>query len=119
MFWFGNKGKPKLKVVAVSAEEASEQLKVNKQARMVDVREPREWAATGVPPKAVRISLGNLERKAPEKLPTDGPVYLICASGHRSHSGGKILLKLGYSEVYTVSGGIGAWQRAGLPLKKS
>ena len=117
MFWFGNKGKPK--VVAVSAEEAFEQLKANKQARIVDVREPREWAATGTPAKAVRISLGNLARKAPEKLSTDGPVYLICASGHRSHSGGKTLLKLGYSEVYSVSGGIVAWQRAGLPVKKS
>jgi sulfur-carrier protein adenylyltransferase/sulfurtransferase len=117
MFWFGNKGKPR--VVTVSAEEAFEQLKVNKVARMVDVREPREWDATGVPPKAVRVSLGNLARKAPEKLPPSGPVYLICASGHRSLSGGKILLKLGYTEVFSVSGGIAAWQRAGLPLKTS
>jgi rhodanese-related sulfurtransferase len=117
MFWFWKKGKPR--VVNVSADEAFEQLRVNKQARIVDVREPREWAATGVPQKAVRISLGNLARKAPEKLPADTPVYLICNSGHRSHRGGKILLKLGYSQVYSVSGGIVAWQRAGLPVKKS
>jgi sulfur-carrier protein adenylyltransferase/sulfurtransferase len=117
MFWFGKKGKHK--VLTVSAEEAFEQLKANKQARIVDVREPKEWAATGTPAKVIRISLGDLARKAPEKLPMGGPVYLICASGHRSHSGGKILLKLGYSEVFSVSGGIGAWQRAGLPVKKS
>jgi rhodanese-related sulfurtransferase len=117
MFRFWKKGNPG--VVDVSADEAFEQLKVNKQARIVDVREPREWAATGVPQKAVRISLGNLVQKAPEKLPAQGPVYLICNSGHRSRRGGKILLKLGYPEVYSVSGGIVAWQRAGLPVKKS
>ncbi len=118
MFWSRTGRKPG--VVVVSAAEAFEQLKNNKRARIVDVREPREWAATGVPQKAVRISLGNLARKAPEKLPgEDRPVYLICDSGHRSRRGGKILLKLGYTEVYSVSGGVRAWLGADLPAKKS
>jgi rhodanese-related sulfurtransferase len=72
-----------------------------------------------MPPKAVRIALGNLARKAPEKLPAkDKPVYLICASGHRSRNGAKTLLKLGYTDVYSVSGGIQAWLKAGLPVKR-
>jgi rhodanese-related sulfurtransferase len=115
MFLFWKKTKPA--VVNVDATEAFEQLKVNKQARMVDVREPREWAATGVPAKALRISLGQLSQRAPEKLAMDKPVYLICNSGHRSQNGAKMLLKLGYTEVYSVTGGIQAWLRAGLPVK--
>jgi rhodanese-related sulfurtransferase len=117
MFFFWKKSGPK--VLTVTATQAFEGLSANKQARIADVREPREWEATGTPAKAVRISLGNLARKAPEKLPAkDKPVYLICASGHRSAKGAKTLLALGYTEVYSVSGGIRAWRSAGLPVKR-
>lgn len=116
MFLFWKKSGPK--VVTVSVADAFERLAADKQARIVDVREPREWETTGTPSKAVRISLGNLARKAPGKLPRDKPLYLICASGNRSRRGGKVLLKLGYTEVYSVSGGMRAWLGAGLPVKK-
>jgi sulfur-carrier protein adenylyltransferase/sulfurtransferase len=119
LFRIFRRGEAKPHVVTVSAREAYDALQADKRARIVDVREPREWDATGVPQKAVRVSLGNLQRKAAEKLPGDAPVYLICASGHRSRNGGKILLELGYTQVYSVSGGIQAWKQAGLPLKKS
>ena len=55
---------------------------------------------------------------AGEAAAKDKPVYLICASGHRSAKGAKILLELGYTEVYSVSGGIQAWLSAGLPVKR-
>ena len=116
LFFWKKSSKPR--VATVTATEAFERLSANKQVKIVDVREPREWASTGTPAKAVRISLGNLARKAPEKLPMDKPVYLICASGHRSARGAKTLVKLGYTEVYSVSGGIHAWLRAGLPVKR-
>jgi rhodanese-related sulfurtransferase len=117
LFFWKRSSKPR--VVTVTAAEAFERVAANKQARMVDVRESREWDSTGTPAKAVRISLGNLARKAPEKLPMkDKPVYLICASGHRSAKGAKILVGLGYREVYSVSGGIRAWLKAGLPVKR-
>jgi rhodanese-related sulfurtransferase len=116
LFFWKKSSKPR--VIAVTAAEAYGRLAADKQARIVDVREPREWASTGTPAKAVRISLGNLARKAPEKLPKDKPVYLICASGHRSSRGAKTLLKLGYTEVYSVTGGIQAWLKAGLPVKR-
>ncbi len=117
MFWFWKKSGPG--VVTVSAQEAYDRLQADKQAKIVDVREPREWDSTGTPSKAVRISLGNLARKALEKLPAkDKPVYVICASGHRSRTGAKTLLKLGYTDVYSVSGGMQAWMRAGLPVKR-
>lgn len=119
LFRIFRRGPAKPGVITVGAQQAYDALQADKRARIVDVRESREWDATGVPQKAVRISLGNLARKAPEKLPGDAPVYLICASGHRSRNGGKILVKLGYTQVYSVSGGIQAWKQAGLPIKKS
>lgn len=101
----------------VNVEETIEQLNANDEAQIVDVREPNEWATTGVPPGAVLIPLGQLEQRAPQELVKDKPVYVICNSGNRSRTGASILIKLGYAEVYNVDGGIQAWLRAGLPVE--
>lgn len=92
-------------------------LKANRGAQLVDVREPNEWTATGVPVGSVLIPLGELEQRAPDGLAKDRPVYVICRSGNRSRTGSEILLKLGYTEVYNVDGGIQAWLKAGLPVE--
>jgi rhodanese-related sulfurtransferase len=41
----------------------------------------------------------------------------VCASGSRSSSAAHQLTKNGYT-VLNLSGGMGRWQRAGLPIKK-
>ena len=83
----------------------------------MDVREPSEWAETGVPEGAVLIPLGELEARGPAELQADQPVYVICRSGNRSQTGSDILVGLGFSEVYNVDGGITAWLDAGLPVE--
>jgi rhodanese-related sulfurtransferase len=103
----------------VDVQQAYERLQSDKRAQIVDVREPREWAATGVPRQAVLIPLAELGRRAEAELAKDRPVYVICNSGNRSRTGAAILLKLGYTEVYNVSGGIQAWLRAGLLVKRT
>ena len=103
--------------VTLDVEEAHQQLSTNQGAQTVDVREPSEWAATGVPVGAVLIPLGQLEQRAPGELAKDRPVYVICNSGNRSRTGAETLLKLGYSEVYNIAGGIQAWLKAGLPVE--
>jgi rhodanese-related sulfurtransferase len=104
--------------VTVDVQETFKQLNANDSAQIVDVREPGEWATTGVPPGAVLIPLGQLEQSASEELAKDGPVYVICNSGNRSRTGASTLIKLGYAEVYNVEGGIQAWLRAGLPVER-
>jgi rhodanese-related sulfurtransferase len=103
----------------VDVQQAHERLQSDRQAQIVDVREPREWAATGVPKRAVLIPLGQLGRRAEAELAKDKPVYVICNSGNRSRTGSAILLKLGYTDVYNVAGGIQAWLRAGLPVERT
>lgn len=85
-------------------------------AQLVDVREPSEWAQTGVIAEAKLISLGDLEKLAPQKLAKDKPVYVFCRSGNRSRTGAQTLVNLGYKEVYSVDGGIIAWLDAGFPV---
>ena len=102
--------------VTVDVETAHEALSSNEGAQLVDVREPEEWAETGVPQGAVLVPLGDLESRAASELAADRPVYVICRSGNRSQTGSDILVGLGFAEVYNVDGGITAWLAAGLPV---
>jgi rhodanese-related sulfurtransferase len=79
-------------------------------ASLLDVREMVEWKS-GHAPGAIHIPLGEIN-KAPRRLPKGRPVVVMCASGMRSASAAKQLRGLGY-DAASLSGGIGAWQRAG------
>ncbi len=103
----------------VTVKEAFQQLADNPEAILVDVRNPDEWAATGVPkvPQGVTlIPLPELQQRAPQELPKDKTIYLICRSGNRSRVASELLLQLGYSSVVNVDGGILAWTREGLEM---
>jgi rhodanese-related sulfurtransferase len=84
---------------------------------IVDVRNPEEWATTGVPPGAALIPLPQFEQRASQELPKDKPIYVICNSGNRSRTASESLIKDGYKTVYNIDGGIQAWLRAGLPVE--
>jgi rhodanese-related sulfurtransferase len=96
---------------------ANEALSTNADAQLLDVREPSEWAETGVPPGAVLIPLAEVESRAAAELAADGPVYVICRSGNRSRTASETLVGLGYTQVFNVDGGITAWLEAGLPVE--
>jgi rhodanese-related sulfurtransferase len=101
----------------VDVQTAYEALSSDQDAQIVDVREPEEWAETGVPDGAVLLPLGDLEPQAASKLAADRPVYVICRSGNRSRTASDVLVGLGFTEVYNVDGGIIAWLDAGLPVE--
>jgi rhodanese-related sulfurtransferase len=79
----------------------------------VDVREPGEYV-TGHVPGAFNVPLGRLGEEAARLVAEAGgaPVYVICASGHRSKAGASVLARAG-GEALSVAGGTGAWTRAG------
>jgi len=101
----------------VNVQDAHEQLDGNGGAIMVDVREPDEWATTGYPPAARLIPLAQFQQRAPDELPKDADIYLICNSGNRSAVASQQLIDLGYTRVFNVEGGIQAWLKAGLPTE--
>ena len=110
LFGGSSDGRPGATVPAARAIEL-----VRGGASLVDVRERSEWK-TGHAPQAVHIALADLE-KAAGRVPKDRPVVVMCASGMRSRSGAKHLRSLGY-EATSLSGGIGAWQRAGGAVRR-
>ena len=79
----------------------------------LDVRENEEWAAGRIE-GALHIPMGELNDRQAD-IPSDRPIIAVCRSGSRSLAVAQALLHAGY-EVENLSGGMEAWQAAGLPL---
>ena len=93
-------------VKTITTDELAEKVKSGK-AVIVDVREPYEFAGGRVP-GAVNIPLGQLRERA-AKLDPSAATYLICASGSRSATAARQLKALGFTDAYSVKGGMRMW----------
>ena len=47
------------------------------------------------------------------------PIIVSCARGNRSMGIANRLRALGFAEVFSLRGGLAAWQQANMPLEKS
>ena len=92
------------------------QLINGKNALVLDIREPAEFSsgsitgARNIPASAVADRVGEIGKYKAK------PVIVVCQSGQRSAKVAAQLKKDGFGEVYNLSGGLAAWQQAGLPL---
>ncbi len=80
-------------------------------ARLVDVREPYECAATaGVTPggqPAIPVPLGQLADRLDQWLHGEHvPLVLVCRSGNRSLKAAQCLRRLGYRQAWSLDGGL-------------
>lgn len=82
--------------------------------KVVDVREPGEWAA-GVIAGAVQLSLGELTTRFGELDPA-GEYVAVCGHGQRSLQAAWFLQQKGFAQVGNLVGGMSAWEEAGLPV---
>jgi len=90
-------------------------------AVLIDVREPDEWAETGVAAPAALLPLSDLDgdRKQWKKFlekNRDKELVSYCRSGHRAGVAAKLLADEGFRTAN--AGGFGDWQAAGLPVRK-
>ena len=94
------------------------QLINRKDAVIVDVREPNEFK-TGRIPHARNIPVDRISERVKEleKLKTK-PLLLVCQTGSRSAQACAGLLKDGFAQAVALSGGMAAWQQAGMPVEK-
>ena len=81
--------------------------------RVIDVREPSEWAE-GHLPGATLLPLADVASHIGELVPDRStPLLLHCASGARSARAAVRLEALGYSDLVNMAGHIGDWRRLG------
>jgi rhodanese-related sulfurtransferase len=87
-------------------------------ATVIDVRDANEFA-TGHVLGAKNVPLARMETAGADVVKKkDRPVILYCDGGERAGKALATLKKQGFSRVANLSGGIKAWQDAGLPVEK-
>lgn len=102
---------------SLSTLEAT-QLINRKDALVLDVRSGDEFArghilnARSIPAAQLGGRLGELDKFK------NRPLIVNCQAGNASKASCAALRAAGFSEVYTLSGGVAAWEQAGLPIAK-
>jgi rhodanese-related sulfurtransferase len=83
---------------------------------LVDVREVNEFEdvrAAG----AMLVPMSTFAARVGE-LPADRPLMVVCHLGGRSAAAAGFLIRSGRTDVVNVTGGMDAWERAGLPVRR-
>lgn len=107
-------------VAKISPKEAS-QLVADGKAILIDVREPKEWAQTGVASPAHLLSKSDFDGEQKEWKPFlssvgEKQLILYCHSGRRAGVIAEALNRLGYKA--SNAGGLADWKKAGLPTRQ-
>lgn len=105
----------KSKVKEVDPAETKRRLDVQS-ALIVDVREHDEWREGHIP-GAEHVPLGQIHARSSEILKAPEVVF-VCRSGGRSASAANALTKAGHANAYSMAGGMIAWTRQNLPVKR-
>ena len=101
----------------LSAQELSALMAAKEKVFTLDVRSPQEFRGDGHIAGATLIPLGELATHL-KKVPTDRMVVTVCRSGARSGAAHAQLQRAGYENAKNLSGGMMAWQSAGLPVTR-
>ena len=102
----------------ISATDAVQAINREK-AVLIDVCEPAEFSA-GHAAGAKNIPLSKLQAQLSGVAKNKAvPVLFICQSGMRSSSAVRVAQGLGYEKAQSLSGGLGAWRSAGLPVERA
>jgi len=84
---------------------------------LLDVRSDAEWA--GGRAAGARHIMGGVLADRLDQLPRDGkPLAVICGTGYRSTVAASVLERAGFAPLVNVTGGMAAWDHAGLPVDK-
>ena len=83
---------------------------------LLDVREPDEFSAVRVEGALLVPTSVFMTRVA--DVPADRPVMVMCHIGGRSAAVAGYLIRAGRNDVVNVAGGMDAWERAKLPVRR-
>tara|TARA_Y100000590_G_scaffold70201_2_gene76625 strand:+ start:6177 stop:6545 length:369 start_codon:yes stop_codon:yes gene_type:complete len=83
---------------------------------LIDVREESEWLE-GKIPEAIYFGKGIIERDIEANEPDkEKEMILYCQGGFRSALAADSLQKMGYRNVFSMSGGFGEWSKNNFPV---
>jgi rhodanese-related sulfurtransferase len=88
---------------------------IEKGIRVLDVREPQEYAEVRIPGSTL-VPLGTL-LKSPREVLGKGAALFVCSEGIRSAVASEAAAAIGLDEVYNLEGGTQRWQAEGFPVE--
>ena len=91
----------------ISAAEAATLLN-QKQARLIDVREPWEFSTAHIE-GSVLMPMGDVPARAHQELEPDERLVVLCHHGIRSMNVTAWLRNQGFEQAQSLRGGIDAW----------
>jgi rhodanese-related sulfurtransferase len=110
-----NEARPRVKEITV--DEARQRLDRNPKAVLMDVREDAEWLA-GHAAQAIHLGKGILERDLEQIVPDRGSeIIMYCGGGYRSVLTADAAQKMGYQNVYSITGGYKGLVAANWPIR--
>jgi rhodanese-related sulfurtransferase len=83
--------------------------KENQDVTIIDVREPWEFAICAIK-ESINVPLSTLPQNL-DRLPSDGPLVILCHHGGRSMQAVAWLRECGFAKATNLGGGIDAWAR--------
>lgn len=113
-------GKTNAQVIEnLSAADFSAKLKQEKNEILIDVRTAEEIAQGHLADATFIDYYSEDFQKRIAVVRKDVPIFVYCRSGGRSSSAAQKMQEMGFTKIYNMLGGIGAWNEAGLPTEKS
>ena len=105
-------------VPAISSAELSEKIAVEPKIVLLDAREKTEFDVSHLK-NAKWIGFDDFDPNRVANLDKSAPVVIYCSVGYRSEKIGERLLKLGFTDVRNLRGGIFDWANRKLPIESS
>ena len=103
----------KSRVREVSVADTQQRMRENTEAKLIDVREDKEWDAAHAA-GAIHLGKGIIERDIEATVPDKNTeLILYCGGGFRSALAGDALQRMGYTNVFSMAGGWKAWKEEG------
>jgi len=108
---------PGPQIPSIDVAEAERRLREDpERPLLIDVREEHEFVDVRAP-GAVLLPMSTFAARVGE-LPADRPLMMVCHLGGRSSAAAGFLIRSGRSDVFNVTGGMDAWERGGLPVRR-
>tara|TARA_B100000029_G_C17501185_1_gene932704 strand:+ start:1113 stop:1484 length:372 start_codon:yes stop_codon:yes gene_type:complete len=93
----------------VDVYQVQNKIEKDEEFNLIDVREDSEWNLGRIP-KAIHMGKGIIERDIESMIQNkEVELILYCQGGFRSALAAESLKKMGYKNVYSMSGGFSAW----------
>ncbi len=99
----------------ITPKELKDKIEQGETHHLVDVRTTPEFNSESIDATCRNIPLDKISTL---DLPKESQIILVCASGNRSSRARDTLLNQGFTNVYSLDGGLADWKENKLPIRR-